>query len=82
MQLHYDQKTIECNESLADGLKDYALKVLKEMQETEPGFADCWTACLIEFEELQPEFSWGSIEDINSDDGGIYVELPLPEQAA
>ena len=76
MKMGYDQKEFEVCDTFVSGLERYALAVLETMQKEDPEFADCWTACLITIDELQPEFEWGSIEDI-SDEGGFYVELPI-----
>ncbi len=75
MEIKYDDKTIEVDD-LTCHLKTYAVGVLAKMQKFDPEYKDCWTACSITFNELQPEFCWGSIEDIGTEDG-IYVELPI-----
>jgi len=77
MKLGYDGTEFECDESIVNGLIDYAKNMMEKMQKAETEFADCWTACCIEIDEnLQPTFSWGSIEDV-TDEEGFYVELPL-----
>lgn len=75
MKIKYDDIAID-GEDLILILESYAKLVLEKMQKADPELADCWTACSITFNDLQPEFTWGSIEDIDSEDG-VYVELPL-----
>lgn len=78
MKIKYDETVIEVNEGTLKGLKLYAANVMQSMQKAEPEFAECWTACLITFDELRPEFQFGSKEDIGKDDG-ILVHCPLTE---
>ena len=75
MKIKYDDKAID-GEDLILILEAYAKLVLEKMQKADPEYADCWTACSITFNDLQPEFTWGSNEDISSEDG-VYVEVPL-----
>lgn len=56
MKLNYDQIPVEIDTS---GLTAYAQATLKAMQKADPEFADCWTACSITFEDLNPVFEWG-----------------------
>jgi hypothetical protein len=76
MEIKYDQIKFEADDFIIAGLEKYAKNILRKMQEVDPEFAECWTACNITFDELQPNFVWGSIEDID-EDVGIYVALPL-----
>lgn len=76
MKLKYDQIEFEADDFIVEGLEKYAKNVLRKMQEQDPECAECWTACKITIDELQPTFQWGSIEDID-DENGIYVALPL-----
>ena len=75
--ISYDGMKIDVSDLIAH-LETYAKAVLWRMQKSDKEFKGCWTACVINFNELQPEFNWGSIEDMKRMDG-IYVELPLPE---
>jgi hypothetical protein len=77
MWIKYDDISIDAKD-LIPHLESYAKAVLLKMQKADKELAYCWTACSITFNDLQPEFTWGSIEDIDSEDG-IYVEMPLPE---
>jgi hypothetical protein len=79
MKLKYDDIEIEVNGE-PKGLTDYARSVLYKMQKADAGMADCWTACIITMNELNPDFTWGSIDDLSSyerSENNIYVELPI-----
>ena len=71
----YDHMKIDVTDLMA-GLATYVKAVLWRMQKADPKYENCWTACVITFNGLQPEFTWGSIEDIEKDEG-IYIEVPL-----
>lgn len=63
-------------ETLCHNLEVYAKGVMQKMQKADPEFADCWSACLITFDGIQPNFEWGSMEDLD-DEYGVYIEMPL-----
>lgn len=42
------------------------------MQKADPKNKDCWTSCGIIFNEIQPEFTWGSDEDISWEDYDLH----------
>lgn len=75
MKIDYDKTEIEAGD-LIEVLETYAKAVMYRMQKAEPDLDYCWTACLITFSQLQPEFQFGSAGDLDEDDG-IYVEQPL-----
>lgn len=79
MKLKYDDVEIELT-GKSTGLEQFAKAVLHKMQKADADWADCWTACLITFDDLNPDFTWGSIEDLSyprETNKGIYVELPI-----
>jgi len=80
MKLTFDNLEIKCRNSAEVGLKIYAMEAMRAMQEKEPEMAGCWTACIIEFDDLQPEFTFGSIAQLRDRDCWIYVEQPQAEQ--
>lgn len=77
MKITYDQgaaaRTIRLNKKEIESLKDFARAVMTRMQSADRQFADCWTACGIDFDGLQPEFQWGSKNDIRPGDHAIFV---------
>lgn len=74
MNINYDDISIGADD-LIPSLEAYAKSILSKMQKADPDCADCWTACSITFDGLQPEFAWGSIQDIKGSEG-IYIEQP------
>lgn len=72
MKIKYDGTEIEIDTM---PLQQYAMSVMQKMQEADKEFADCWTGCVISFEELQPVFQFGSIDDMKSFKG-LLVECP------
>lgn len=76
MYIDYDGTKIDCDEGMLEALKKYAKSVLEKMQKADPDYDECWTACVITFEGLQPEFTYGAIEDLDKFDG-VFVEVPL-----
>lgn len=78
MEINYDGIGIEAGD-LVRHLETYAKSVMCRMRNAEPEYADCWTACLITFDQLQPEFQFGSKEDLSKDDG-ILVLCPYVEE--
>lgn len=72
MKIKYDEIEIEIDTM---PLQQYAMSVMGKMQEADKEFADCWTGCAINFEDLQPEFHFGAIEDMKSFKG-LLVECP------
>lgn len=76
MKIKYDEDIEIEVEDLITHLETYAKAVMYRMQKVDTEFADCWTACLITFKGLQPEFEFGDAEHVD-DEGGVYIELPL-----
>lgn len=76
MKIKYDDSREIDAEDLVALLSTYAKEVLLRMQKADPEFADCWTACSITFKDLNPDFEWGGIKDLDKD-AGIWVEVPL-----
>ena len=76
MKIKYDEGVEVEIEDLITHLETYAKAVMYRMQKADADFSECWTACLITFNGLQPEFTYGSTEDVDAE-GGVYVEMPL-----
>ena len=78
MKAKYDDIEIDVSD-VQHGLINYAKAVLFRMQKSDPEFAGCWTACIIDFNGLNPDFTWGSIEDLidTKCNNNIYVELKI-----
>ena len=60
-----DQVKINASDEMINSLKYYAKNVLIKMQNADPKYAKCWTACTITFEDLTPVFHWSSKEDMD-----------------
>lgn len=75
MEILYDGISIQVGD-LVRHLEFYAKAVMCRMRRAEPELADCWTACLITFDNLQPEFQFGSKEDL-AGESGILVLCPF-----
>ena len=76
MKIKYDDDIEIEVEDLITHLEAYAKAVMYRMQKADTEFSGCWTACLITFNGVNPEFEFGNTEDVD-DEGGVYVELPL-----
>ena len=77
MKVNYEEIRIEIG-NLRCFLGDYAKGILLQMQQADKEFADCWTGCAITFDGLQPEFEWGSIDDIDKS-APLIVYCPIEE---
>ena len=80
MKIKYDNcRSIDISD-LTEFLESYAKGVMCRMQKADPKFSDCWTACVINFDNFAPQFEWGSPEDLAAAENELFVELPLQEQ--
>lgn len=78
MEIQHGGISIQAGD-LVRHLEVYAKSVMCRMRKADPEFADCWTACLITFDNLQPEFQFGSKEDL-AGESGILVLCPFVEE--
>lgn len=78
---HSDGTTITLDEQALSGIKDYALSVLRAMRKASPAYADCWEACCITFDDIQPQFMFGGKADIEDMDFGEQQLIVIDKTA-